>query len=181
MGQIINNLTDYNPPEAESSWLRLEEGTTVIRILSHVYHFQNHYLPDQKKSVDCTGNIATCQWCQKGNKPRSRWAYYVLNRNTGDVKVFEMGWQIFGSILALAKDKDYGDPRNYDLKITRKGTGRDTEYTVIPGKAAKLTEDEEKTLAALGVETAEKATSELLKFYQKDSDELAEEVDEALS
>ena len=32
----------------------------------------------------------------------------------------------------LTRDKDFGHPINYDLKITRKGEGLDTTYSMVP-------------------------------------------------
>lgn len=31
-----------------------------------------------------------------------------------------------------ARDPDYGDPQGFDIKITRSGSGLDTEYTLLP-------------------------------------------------
>lgn len=35
------------------------------------------------------------------------------------------------AIKKLCRDSDYGDPRGYDIKITRTGQNLETEYTVI--------------------------------------------------
>jgi hypothetical protein len=32
------------------------------------------------------------------------------------------------------QNPDWGDPREYDITITRKGSDLDTEHTVLPGK-----------------------------------------------
>ena len=36
------------------------------------------------------------------------------------------------SLDALTRDVDFGHPANYDLKITRKGEGMDTTYSMVP-------------------------------------------------
>lgn len=167
MGEVILDLKDYQPEEASSSWLKLEEGTTVLRVLSHVYTFKSHYIQSEKKSYDCAGEVSLCEWCQKGHKAKSRWAYLFLVRDTGEVQALEMGWQIFEGLLTLAKDPDYGDNRNYDVKITRKGTGRDTSYTVIPGKDTKLSEKETALLKKLKVDNVDSATLYLVDLYTK--------------
>ena len=38
---------------------------------------------------------------------------------TGKVKVLEGGNAIFNQIKSFAMDEDYGDPRDYDIKITK--------------------------------------------------------------
>ena len=169
MGEVVKDYSTHKPKESISQWLKLEEGTTTIRVLSHSYHFDSHYIKSENKSYDCAGNAQTCQYSQSGSRPRGRWAYVVLVR--GDEitwKVSELGWSIFETVLQLAKDPDYGDPRNYDLKITRKGSGRETSYTVIPGKAGKLPKAETDLLVVAGLDTVEKATDTLMSFYKRE-------------
>ncbi len=165
---VIKDYKNYNPPEAESPWIKFLEGTTTIRILSHSINWKSHYIRSEKKSHTCTGDISTCEWCQKGDQPKGRWAYLILNRSNKEIRVMEIGWSIFGTILQCAKDSDYGDPRKYDLKITRKGTGLETEYQVIPGKETKFTEEEEKVLKTSGLDDIDKATQKLVSYYEKD-------------
>lgn len=37
--------------------------------------------------------------------------------------------------MDLYKNEDWGDPKNYDLKITRDGDGMETKYSVLPRPA----------------------------------------------
>ena len=39
---------------------------------------------------------------------------------------------VMGRIFECSKDSDYGDPTKYDIKITRTGSGKETEYKVMP-------------------------------------------------
>jgi len=172
MGEVIKDEKTYNPPPQDNPWLKFEEGTTTIRLLSHSYHFKSHYVKSENKSYDCTGFVETCKWCQGANLPRQRWAYAILVRGKEEslIKVMEVGWSIFGTILNLSKDEDYGDPRGYDLKITKTGTGLDTSYTVIPGKETDFTEEEMKLLEPKELGNIEKATGYLLSFYKQETD-----------
>jgi len=36
------------------------------------------------------------------------------------------------TLVQLTKDPDFGHPINYDLKISRKGEGLETTYSVVP-------------------------------------------------
>lgn len=38
---------------------------------------------------------------------------------------------IIGDLNKYVKDPDYGDPQGYDIKLTRTGSGIDTEYSVV--------------------------------------------------
>src|SRR3990167_1242154 len=175
---LIKDEASYNLPPSESVWLKFPEGTTTIRLLSHSIHFQNHYVKKENKTYDCTGDVSTCRWCQSGDKKRQRWAYLVLFRDkvAPAVKVAEIGYSIFGHIIDLSKDEDYGDPRGYDLKIVRKGTDKDTEYSVLPGKSEAFTDKETLLVAPEKLDNINNADNKLKSFYFKEDNEV-EEVD----
>jgi hypothetical protein len=175
---IVKDEASYNPPPPESDWLKFPEGTTVIRILSHSDSFSSHYIKSENKTYDCFGDVSTCKYCQLGNKPRQRWSYLVLRREQPEnkekkisyippaVKVCEMGWSVFKDVLNLSKDPDYGDIRGYDLKISRTGTDKDTEYSTLPGKDTPLTDSEMSLLRPQNLDNIEKATERMMAFYK---------------
>lgn len=39
---------------------------------------------------------------------------------------------LMNMLFKCMQDPDYGDPVNYDIKISRKGSGLNTEYTLVP-------------------------------------------------
>ena len=92
------------------------------------------------------------------------------------VKVAEVGYTIFGHIIDLSKDEDYGDPRWYDLKIVRKGTDKDTEYSVLPGKNEAFTEKEILLISPEGLDNPDNASNKLKSFYLREG-ELEEELE----
>ena len=178
--QTIPSEKDYKPPEdlATSSWLKIEEGKPVtVRLLSHSITFKNHWISSENKNYDCVGIDNGCKWCEVGEKIRHRWAYLALLRDdkAPAVKVFEMGFMIFGDILEFAKDDDLGDPRSYDLKISRKGQKLDTEYTTYPSPKTK--DFNEKEVAVVGDLTdIDKATDKLKTYYKIDQKSTSDEV-----
>jgi hypothetical protein len=46
------------------------------------------------------------------------------------------------SIISLANDEDWGDPKGYDLIITRDGDGMETKYAIHPKPAKELTNEQ---------------------------------------
>jgi len=42
------------------------------------------------------------------------------------------------AIRNLVNDEDWGDPKNYDLVVTREGEGLETEYSVNPKPKTEL-------------------------------------------
>jgi hypothetical protein len=67
------------------------------------------------------------------NQIRKFWAMPVWDYRTKRVRVWEIAQStIQGPIKKLAEDVDWGDPRRYDLSITRETKGDRTTYTISP-------------------------------------------------
>lgn len=66
-------------------------------------------------------------------KPRSFLAVVVWNYEASQVQVWEITQRtIQDTLVQLTKDPDFGHPINYDLKISRKGEGLETTYSMVP-------------------------------------------------
>ena len=69
----------------------------------------------------------------EGTKPRVFLAVAVWNYEERCTQVWEITQRTLQESLdALTRDADFGHPANYDLKITRKGEGMDTTYSMVP-------------------------------------------------
>ena len=69
----------------------------------------------------------------EGTKPRVFIAVAVWNYEERTTQVWEITQRTLQESLdALTRDSDFGHPANYDLKITRKGEGMDTTYSMVP-------------------------------------------------
>ena len=66
----------------------------------------------------------------------------VFDYADNQVKILEITQQtIQKTIQDLAANEDWGSPSEYDIKITRKGQEKQTEYTVMPSPKKPLTEE----------------------------------------
>ena len=66
-------------------------------------------------------------------KPRSFIACAVWNYEAKQIQVWEITQRtIQDTLQQLTNDADFGHPINYDLKITRKGEGLETTYSMVP-------------------------------------------------
>lgn len=79
-------------------------------------------------------------------------AFPVIDRADGAIKIAQFTQSsIKGSIASMAGSEDWGDPSDantgYDIIIERKGSGMETEYSVMPAKARGLTPAERKLIA----------------------------------
>lgn len=124
-------------------YLKIEPNTSArIRIVGRPLAFQDEF---QGKKYDRWGVTVIEKTLDANNKPQRA------------VKAFRFGVSIFKAIQSLWRNDDWGNPEDYDLTITRKGSGLDTEYTVVPSPKKPLT-DEEKTLV-------EEANLDLVKLF----------------
>lgn len=73
---------------------------------------------------------------QPWGKVKEKYVIHVLDRATGEVKLLDKGNGVFKELKKYAMNPEYGDLRNYDVTLTRKGTGfMDTEYSITPARS----------------------------------------------
>lgn len=114
---MTNVYTTYEPPRSgQGLYLKLEDGEVVkARIASDPYIFNNNY----------KGQIST------------RYGWVVYNYGEDRAQIFQQGVTGYRTIANLAADSDWGDPKGFDIRISREGIGTDTKYhiTPLPNKA----------------------------------------------
>ena len=73
-------------------------------------------------------------------KPREFFAFLVWNYEEACVQVLELPQAgLKSELLTLANDKEWGDPRKYDIAVIRNGEGKgDTSYVMTPKPHKKL-------------------------------------------
>lgn len=136
----------YEVPQSNSAFLKLPAGETRLRVLSRPVigwvdwkdnkpmRFPFNKKPDAP--VDPTKPI------------KHFWAMIVFDYTDDCVKIFEITQQtIQAAIDQLAKNEEWGSPTGYDIKITKKGQDKKTEYAVMPSPKKPLSEGI-KTIAA---------------------------------
>lgn len=113
-------------PTPSTQWLKWNDGEThELMITSHnpeqmrVHWTGSGYEP-------CVG--PGCPWCMNGNKAKTRWSVDVICQ---DVElVWEMANLTYQDLQAIAQQ--YGGIHHLSLRVSRRGTGRQTRYTLIP-------------------------------------------------
>jgi len=122
----------YEPPATESKYLKIEQGKTKFRILSNsIQGWVDWQEKDGKRKP-----IRTREWQPAIDPERPSkhfWAFAVWDYAAQSVKVMEITQKtIQQAILELYKSEDWGDPKGYDIEITREGEKMETKYHVIP-------------------------------------------------
>jgi hypothetical protein len=124
----------YEKPKTISRYLKFkEEGKYRFRILTKpVTGFE--YFTNENKPVRQKEEFEELPMdIKKGERIKEFWAFVVWDCNDKMIKICEINQQtIKEPILALSEDEDYGDPRGYDIEVTRVGRSlEDTKYTLI--------------------------------------------------
>lgn len=130
-------------------FMTLESGVNQIRIVGRPYQIEIHWekgLDGGTKRIICPG--PECPLCKIGRSPSSRYQVQVINRKTNKVEILEGGPAIFGAIKDYALDPDYGDPTQYDIRIKKEGSLRNTKYSVVASPNKKPLTPEEQGMVA---------------------------------
>ena len=127
---------DYKSPTPSTSYTKLLDGENRLRILSRPVVGWEDWL--DKKPVRFRFKEKPAHPFDPSKPAKHFWSMIVWNYRTEQIEILHLTQtSIRQSIEALCHDKDWGAPFHYDIKITRKGEGMDTEYVVnpIPHKA----------------------------------------------
>jgi len=117
----------------DGNFLTIEDGENVVRILSEPIHYLVYFLGKGIKPVYAEN--ADDEMKTK-NQVTHRFACYVYNPKVKKVQLAELGWSIVKVISKFAKSSQNsfkGCPP-YDIIINRSGSGKQTEYAVMPGR-----------------------------------------------
>lgn len=83
-----------------------------------------------------------------GTSSQTRYYIKVLDRSDGQIKVLDIGTQIFKQIVDLHLDEEWGHSKHYDISIKKGAKGDNPLYSVIPGVKKPLTDDEAELVRA---------------------------------
>jgi hypothetical protein len=145
--QTINKKTMFIPETVEipsgggGRYTKVKEGETLkLRIISETITegyvgWTNEPKPVRWRKSEEMPNRS--DW-KADDRPKYFWVVTLFNHNTSQIEIWEITQKsIMESLKSYSKDEDYGHPKGYDLKVTRKGKGLETTYDVIasPPKA----------------------------------------------
>lgn len=124
-----------------------DDGKFLLRIVQDApCVFAIHWANDvqgRPRRVNCAMN--DCLLCAEGNKAQPKYLIAAINREKGRVQLVEFGKQVYNQIVNLRKDKDWGDPRNYDIKIDKdrsRGISNTYIVTAIPRNMGPINQEE---------------------------------------
>lgn len=134
---------DYTTYKKPSDYINFPQGNTSIRIISKGYLGMQHGLRSARGWVNlglCTEDN-TCEHCKNGNEAKRFWKWVVVDRSTNEVKLLDAGVMLGNQICEIAKVN--GDPKKYDIVVTRTGEKLKTKYAAAKAGADKpITNDD---------------------------------------
>lgn len=129
---MANFLPDqYVIPTAPSNYLKFQDGLNRIRILSSAIVGWEYFTKDNKPVRQAEPFDDEPHDIKQGGKVKPFWAFVVWNYQTSSVQILELTQKsIMNAIKSLVDNPKWGDPKQYDIAITRTGESLDTEYNV---------------------------------------------------
>lgn len=137
---------DYSVPVAGGNYMKFEKGDNVFRILSHAVVGYEYWTKDNKPvRLLKRPDIIPADMRPDMNKNytfKHFWAFIVWNYKASAIQMLEVTQvSIQTAISNLVEDVDWGDPMDYDIKVTKTGEKMDTEYTVNPKPHSPIKEE----------------------------------------
>ncbi len=122
---------NYEAPKTSSFYLKLAEGENRVRILSApILGWEDWH---DKKPVRYRFDNKPNKSYDPKKPVKHFWSFIVFNYNDEQIQIMHVTQAtIRKSIESLCRDKDWGAPFTYDIKIMKTGEGVDTEYAVNP-------------------------------------------------
>lgn len=136
--------TGYAPKEPNSDYMKLTEGDHRVRILAEpIIGFETWYEEAGQRKVKRYPTFEKAVADPNADQIKEFNAFVVWDYAEEMVRLLNVTQKaIQKGIYNLTQEEDWGDPREYDIVIKRKGkTLNDTEYSVMP-KPHKPTTDE---------------------------------------
>ena len=129
------------------NYMKFEEGQNKFRIVSSAVVGFEYWNNDNKPVRLKEAPKELPKDIRKNKDGESRvkhfWAFVVIDRKDSRIKICELTQaSIMQAIKALVDNSDWGDPKEYDITVSRSGEGLDTKYTVQPSPHKDLTSDE---------------------------------------
>lgn len=134
---------DYKIPVTKDYLNKFEQGDTTFRILSSAIIGYVYFNKDNKPIRSRDMFEGTPEDIKKDGTVKHFWACVIWNYNDERIQILEITQKsIMTPMKALIENPKWGNPKNYDITISRKGTTmNDTEYAVMPNPKAEITEE----------------------------------------
>jgi len=154
--KMIDNFfptEDYKIPNTSNFLNKLPQGETTIRVMSPAIIGYAYFTKDNKPVRSREAFEERPSDIKDDGKINHFWAFVVYHYEDEKFKVFEVSQKTIQTPLkALIDNSKWGNPKGYDITITRKGTTmNDTEYSVMPNPHSEVSDEIKSGYAKLNI------------------------------
>lgn len=129
---------NFDLPKKPGHYAKLEEGENRFRILSET-PLRGFVDWRDKKPIRFPENAPPEASVDPAKPYKYFWAMIVWNYTLRQIQILEIVQRsILEKLHDLVTDVDWQDPREYDIRISKKGSGMETRYALTPGKHAPM-------------------------------------------
>lgn len=156
---------DYSFKETtQNNYFKIGEEKQAFRILTSPIIWYEYFREDKdwkaKPVRQRTPFNGTPADSLREQAPKEFWAFVVYNHNEEKIQIMELTQRtIMKAIIDFSNSEDWGDPKVYDLEISKSGKGTDTKYAITPLPKSRFASDDKRNEA---LEEAEKVNLEAL-------------------
>ena len=134
--------TDYKVPQGSNNYFKFQAGENIFRILSNPiigWEWWTDSTDNEGKQTRKPNRVHDYEGVPvsavdaDGRGVKHFWAMIVWNYQDKKVQILEITQKgIQRAIQGLERSKGWGDPKNYDISVTKTGEKLETEYSVMP-------------------------------------------------
>lgn len=134
---------EYKVPVTNDYLNKFPQGETTFRILSGAVIGYVYFNKDNKPIRQKEEFSKTPEDIKDKGTVKHFWACVIWNYNDERIQILEITQKsIMNPMKALIDNPKWGNPKNYDITITRTGTTmNDTEYSVMPNPQGEISEE----------------------------------------
>ncbi len=123
--------------QPEGNYFKLQDGENTFRVLSSAITGYQYWNNDKKpiRLKEQPQGLPEDIRVENGKPGAVKyfWAFAVYSYRAQKVQILEVTQaSIQNAIRSLVANTKWGDPKGYDISITRTGMGMDTEYSIMP-------------------------------------------------
>jgi len=132
---------DYKAP-TNSRYMKFVEGDNRFRVMGSAIVGNEFWKRDggtpmpirrRMNETISQSELAIDPKTNKSERIFHFWAFPVYNYADGAIQILEIKQKgIQTAIQSLVKNPKWGDPKKYDIVVTRSGQGIETEYSTVP-------------------------------------------------
>lgn len=140
----------YTVP-TEKNYMKFVTGENLFRILSNPIIGWEWWTDEENEKGETVRkpnrvrdqeSVPVTAVDDEGRGVKHFWAFVVYNYQDKRIQILEIGQKsIQKAIQAFDRSKAWGDPKKYDISVTKEGEGKNSEYHVAPCPPKELTEE----------------------------------------